>query len=202
MSRLVLSLIATTLLAATHAAEPPPATLPFDPETISRLSLDGKPRSLAIRQGDNTWLGYDLERATIFRTWQAPKGKSGLIKKDFTTKSTGTSWFKDDSDTPWKLQRGDSTLPLQIRYLGCSHRQDHIELRWELRHDTHIINLHERIPLAAAPASDRVLRELRATPLAANESLLPPFDTTWTWSPSSSPAITGTDWHRLTLTKP
>jgi hypothetical protein len=232
------ALLSTTLLlttsAARSAADTPLQALPFAPEVVSRLSLDGKPRSLAIRQGTDVWLGYDLERGTILKAWRAPPAKPGLIKSGFTTRSTGITWFEDPSDAAWELRRGASTVRLSIRYLGCSHRNDHVELRWELRHseaqyggdapgsdtpDRRTLRLFERVPLAAAPAADRVVRELRVETLSPDEALLPPSTVRKAWrfsthqdtadrstidsnsaTPNSAvPALQGKQWHRLTL---
>lgn len=199
-----LLLVPLVCLAALHAAEPDRQALPFDREIICRLSLDGKPRSLSIRQGADVWLGYDLERATVFKAWQARSGKPGLTRTEFVTQSAGTAWFEDETEAPWELQRAGKTVPLVIRYLGCSQREDHIELRWELRHDTGAFKLHERIPLAAAPAADRVVRELRVESLADGETLLPPSSMRAAWKlatgqPAVAPMLTGTKWHRLIL---
>ena len=178
--------------------------LPFDREVISRLSLDAKPRSLSIRQGADVWLGYDLERATVFKVWRAPAGKPGLIKATFVTRSSGTTWFEDTTDTQWELQRGEKALPVKVRYLGCSHREDHIDLSWELQHEAGVLKLHERIPLAAAPAADRVARELRVEKLAAGDVLLPPSSArkAWRLRTDQGPAafeLTSTAIHRFTL---
>ncbi|MDP1587767.1 MAG: hypothetical protein Q8M07_08505 [Prosthecobacter sp.] len=178
--------------------------LPFDPNVISRLSLDGKPRSLAIRQGAEVWLGYDLERATVFKTWQAPVGKPGLIKAGFATRSAGEAWFTDQTDDGWQLRRDGQTLPVKVRYLGCSHPEKHIELTWELQHDAAALKLHERIPLAAAPVADRVVRELRVESLAEGEELLPPAAMRKAWkitneSKATATSLTGTAPHRFTL---
>jgi hypothetical protein len=178
--------------------------LPFDREVFSRLSLDGKPRSLSIRQGADVWLGYDLERATVFKAWHARAGKPGLIKTSFVTRSAGTIWFEDTSADPWELRRGEKTLPLKVRYLGCTHRDDHIELRWELQHETGTLKLEERIPLAAAPTADRVVRELRVESLAEGEALLPPASARAAWqldpaAKTAIPALTGAAPHRFTL---
>ncbi len=186
------------------AAEPGEPRLPFAPDVISRLSLDGKPRSLSIRQGADVWLGYDLERATVFKAWQAPPGKPGLTKSGFTTRSTGTTWFDDTSNAAWELRRKEQIVPLVIRYLGCSHRTEHIELRWELRHEAGTLNLFERVPLAATKDKSRVVRELRVETLATDESLLLPSPVLETWKLSTdqnvaATALTGTQWHRLTL---
>ena len=186
------------------AADAPPQALPFAPEIISRLSLDGKPRSLSIRQGTDVWLGYDLERATILKTWRAPAGKPGLIKSGFTTRSTGTTWFEDASAAPWELRRGTLTVPLSVRYLGCSQRKDHVELRWELRHDTGAVQLFERVPLATAPTADRVVRDLRVEGLGPNEILLLPSSARQDWKltvdqNSVASCLRGTQRHRLTL---
>lgn len=186
------------------AAEPVEPRLPFSSDVISRLSLDGKPRSLSIRQGADVWLGYDLERATVFKAWQAPPGKPGLTKSGFSTRSTGTTWFEDASNAAWELRRKEQTVPLAIRYLGCSQRTDHIELRWELRHDAGTLTLLERVPLIAAQDKSRVVRELRVETLATGESLLLPAPVRQTWKLSmdqivAATALTGTQWHRLTL---
>lgn len=186
---------------ATIAAVPVTTlALPFDPEVISRLSLDGKPRSLSIRQGTDVWLGYDLERATVFKTWQAPANKPGLIKNTFVTRSAGTSWFEDATNDRWTLRRGDKTLPLVSRYLGCTHKKEHIALRWELKHDEGVFQLHERIPLAAAETA-RVVRELRVESLPAGDALLLPSSAQKAWKVNADqdPVITGTAIHRLTL---
>lgn len=201
---IVVSTLLLIPISGLDAQEATTRTLPFDPQVISRLSLDGKPRSLAIRQGVDMWLGYDLERATVLKAWQAPTGKPGLIKSGFVTRSAGTSLFEDTTDATWELQRGEKTVSVVVRYLGCSQRKDHIELRWELQHDTGTLKLFERIPLAAAPAKQRVVRELRVEALAAGETLLPPTAARKAWKliidqAAAVPALTGTEWHRLTL---
>ncbi len=96
----LLILLSTALLVSLAAAEtvPEQATpLPFDREIINRYSLDNLPRSLSIRQGQDVWLGYDLQRATLRKVWQATEGKPGLITAGFTTRSAGTTWFEDRS---------------------------------------------------------------------------------------------------------
>jgi len=178
--------------------------LPFDREVISRLSLDKKPRSLSIRQGENVWLGYDLERATLLKVWQAPVGKPGLIKAGFATRSAGTTWFEDASNDPWELRRGEKTLPLKVRYLGCTDQDDRIDLRWELQHETGTLQLQERIPLAAAPAADRVVRELRVESLAEGDVLRPPALVREAWKhggepKTAAPELIGAAPLRLTL---
>ncbi|QDU28574.1 hypothetical protein ETAA8_36770 [Anatilimnocola aggregata] len=190
-------------LAALQAEENVTPALPFAPQVISRLSLDGKPRSLSIKQGTDLWLGYDLERATVLKAWQAPTGKPGLLKSGFVTRSAGTTAFEDKADSAWELQRGDKTVPLSIRYLGCSHRKDHIELRWELLHNAGKLNLYERVPLVA-PKDERFSRELRVETLAVGEALLLPSAARKAWKLTSNPDATvatlkGTEWQRLTL---
>lgn len=202
-----LTVVATLLLIAVSgldAEEGATTALPFDPQIISRLSLDGKPRSLAIRQGTDKWLGYDLERATVQKAWQAMRGKPGLIKSGFVTRSAGTSFFDDTTGTMWELQRGEKSVPLVVRYLGCSQRKDHIELRWELQHDSGTLKLFERIPLVAAPPKDRLVREVRVETLAAGETLLLPAAAREAWKltadqEATAQGLTGTEWQRLTL---
>lgn len=175
--------------------------LPFDREVISRLSLDGKPRSLSIRQGPDVWIGYDLERATVFKAWQAPAGKSGLTKLTFVTRSVGKALFEDTTSNSWTLQRGGKTLSLAIRYLGCTDAADHIALRWELKHGDDVMKLHEHIPLAAAAPTERVLRELRVESLPAGSSLQLPESAQKAWKVkgSTTAALTSAGVHVLTL---
>ncbi len=178
--------------------------LPFDPEVISRLSLYDKPRSMSVRQGADVWLGYDLERGTVFKAWQAAAGKPGLIKGGFVMRAAGTMWFEDETDDCWELRRGKSTLPLKARYLGCSQRERHIELRWELQHEERVLKVHENIPLEAAPAAERAVRELRVEGLAEGETPLLPLAARKVWKLSTAQgpaaaALTGTAIHRLTL---
>lgn len=172
--------------------------LPFDPEIISRLSLYDKPRSMSVRQGVDVWLGYDLERATVFKAWRAPAGKPGLIKGGFVMRAAGTVWFEDETHDCWELRNDKTTLPLKARYVSCSQREHHIELCWELQHEERVLKLHENIPLAAAPAADRVVRELRVEALAEGETLLLPLAARKAWK-LSTPALSGTAIHRLTL---
>lgn len=178
------------------------ASLPFDPGVINRHSLDHLPRSLSIRQGPDVWLGYDLERAKVYKVWQAPAGKPGLIAKDFVTKSAGTMWFEDTTSETWRLQREGRSVPLTVRYLGCSQRGDHFELSWELRHASGTLKLQERVRWTAAPAAQRVVREIRVADLAAGDVLLPPVvaGKKWKWAADGSgAALTDTEWHRVTL---
>ena len=172
-------------------------SLPFDGAAISRLSLDGLPRSLSIRQGPDIWLGYDLERATPCKVWQAPAGKTGLITSGFTTRSEGKAWFEDRSEESWKLRRGGETKALKVRYLGCTQFDGGFELLWELRHAGGMLKLMERIPTTAAPAAERVRRELRVEGLAGEEVLLPPAPTATAWKSATS--LSGAGSHFLTL---
>lgn len=178
--------------------------LPFDREIINRYSLDGLPRSLSIRQGDDVWTGWNLERAKVFKAWRAEEGKPGLISSGFTTRSSGTKWFEDNSDETWRLQREGNAVPLRIRYLGCSQRESYFELSWELRHDKGIVTLRNRIPMAAASRSERVALEVRAESLAEDERLLLPEPVQKAWKFShgegqSASALTDNDWYSLTL---
>ncbi len=180
------------------------ADLPFDREFINRYSLDHLPRSLSIRQEADVWLGYDLERAKVYKVWQAPAGKPGLITTGFVTKSTGTTWFEDASVETWQLERQGKRVPLTIRYLGCSQRAEHFELTWELRHGSGSLKLWERIPRSTAPAGGRAVRELRVESLAVGEVLLLPVPAREKWKSSTgagtaAPALTGSGWHRLAL---
>lgn len=199
------------LTANLTAAAPPPVTdaagtgvaLPFDREIINRYSLDRLPRSLSIRQGNDVWLGYDLERAKVCKVWQAPAGKRGLISIAFTARAVGTKWYEDMSGETWQLERQGKIVPLAIRYLGCSQRESHFELRWELRHDAGSLTLFERIPRSPASAAERVIRELRVESLAAGESLLFPLPARNAWQPAGggtvAPALVGPGWHRIAL---
>ncbi|MES2693289.1 MAG: hypothetical protein V4773_07435 [Verrucomicrobiota bacterium] len=189
---------------AASAASVAGATLPFDREVINRYSLGGRPRSLSLRQGSDVWLGYDLEQAKAFKVWQAPAGKPGVLMAVFVARASGTMWFDDSSNDTWQLQRSGQTVSLAVRYLGCSQRETYFELAWELKHDTGVLKLRERIARAGAPAPDRVVRELRVESLAAGEALLPPPTMRQAWTltargKTSAPALVGADWHRFTL---
>jgi cephalosporin-C deacetylase-like acetyl esterase len=172
-------------------------SLPFDGAAISRLSLDGRPRSLSIHQGADIWLGYDLERATLLKVWKATAGKPGLINDGFTTRSRGEAWFRDQSEEKWRLRRDDQAVELKVRYLGCTQQADGIELSWELRHASGMVKLVERVPMAAAAAAERVRRELRVEGLGAGEALLPPQPAREAWK--SAAQLSGSGWHVLTL---
>jgi arylsulfatase A len=176
--------------------------LPFDPTRIDRHSLDDLPRSLSIRQGNDVWLGYDLERATVAKVWQAPAGQPGLIVSGFTTRSTGTTWFEDKSAGTWQLSRGGRIEDLTVRYLGCSQREESFELSWELRHADGALKLRERIAMSGPAAGERVVRELRVEALSPGETLLLPLAARDAWKLShqeSAPVLSGSGWHRLSI---
>ena len=52
LTLIVVSALLLIPISGLDAEEATTLTLPFDPQIISRLSLDGKPRSLAIRARD------------------------------------------------------------------------------------------------------------------------------------------------------
>jgi hypothetical protein len=189
---------------ANATIEPAAAALPFDREVINRYSLDHLPRSLSIRQGKDVWLGYDLERAKIYKVWQAREGKPGLLTSGFVTKSAGTSWYEDKSTESWQLQRAGTTLPLSIRYEGCSQRDGSFELRWELRHGSGRLTLRQRVAIATASAIEQLSCELRVESLAEGEALLLPAPARNAWKltradGSAARALGGAEWHRITL---
>lgn len=178
--------------------------LPFDPAKISRLSVDSIPRSISIRQGTDVWLGYDLEKAVVFKVWQAPGDKPGLILKSFKALSVGTTWFEEKTGGGWQMKAKGKDVPLTVRYLGCTQNKGHFELRWELSHPNGTIKLSERIPTAPATDTARAHREVRAESLEAGVSLvLPPaYRKAWVLSdPEGKPvtSLTGPAWHRLSL---
>jgi len=155
--------------------------LPFDPEVVNRQSLNGVPRSLAVRQGERVWLGYDLKRGTVFRAWQAPADEAGLDVKGFVTRAQGNEWFADDSGNTWRLKRKGKEVSIKARYLACSHRVRFVELRWELRHESGSVYLHERVPLENSDESVRALREMRVSGLEKGETVEPPPATAEHW---------------------
>jgi hypothetical protein len=168
--------------------------LPFDRSAISRYSLDGVPRSISIRQGADTWLGYDLDRATILKVWRTPEGKAGL-EGAFTVKSVGEALFEDKSDEGWTWN-GE---PVEVRYLGCSDFDGRFELRWEFRKGARKLQLTERV---SAIAREGVSRELRIEGLEKGESLALPAAAGAAWKTKSGKAakeIPGNQWIRINL---
>jgi hypothetical protein len=196
--RLLILLIAWSLVHWVGAGE-----MPFDREIINRNSLDGLPRSLSIRQGSDRWLGYDLERAKVFKAWRAPVGKVGLELTGFVTKSVGKVKFEDASVDGWRLRRAGKEVALSIRYLGCSQREKAFDLRWELRHDRGSVRLHQRVPMSAAE-DDGWQIEIRGEGLAADEVLLLPRPLHQSWKPTltigkAAAGLSDSEWHRFIL---
>jgi hypothetical protein len=179
--------------------------LPFDPAKISRLSLDGLPRSLALAGGGGIWLGYDLERARLFRVWRAGAGQHGLSVSSFTAKPVGERLFAgpvDDSAPPWRWRRATGLVVPKLRYLGCRDGGSFFELSWELRDGEDRLVLRERVSAGGETAT----RELRAEGLAEGEALLPPEDLAERWAPSPATGtvtgreLSGNAWHRFEWT--
>lgn len=162
--------------------------LPFDRNVINRYSLDGIPRSISIRQGEDVWLGYDLERATPCKVWKAPDGKSGLTD-GLTPKSIGEAMFEDRSEDGWKLLGAEKAAALKIRYLGCTQREGHFELSWEFQLETRTIILRERISTAAEAEDSGVSRELQVEGLNSGESLALPAGAGATWQNSAGQPV-------------
>jgi hypothetical protein len=197
----VLGAMAATSIVAQEAKS---SVLPFHREAINRYSLDHLPRSLSLRQGADVWFGYDLERAKLYKLWQSPANGSGLEKKDFVVRSVGEAWYEDKSDALWQLQRHDHFVPVRVRYQGCSHHQEHFELRWELTCDGETCLLFERIPSAVDATSARAVRELRVEGLKPGAALVPPLSKQNIWKltkidGTASPSLVGTQWYRMTL---
>lgn len=162
--------------------------LPFDRSTINRYSLDGVPRSISIRQGD-TWLGYDLERATVMKVWRPRPGEAGLTGS-FTVRSVGETLFEDKSDQGWILN-GEA---VDVRYLGCTQGKESFVLRWELSNGTRTLRLHERI---TTDSGDGVWRELRVTGLEEADSLEVPAASAESWNLNGN--LTTGSWIQITL---
>ena len=193
-------LLAVACVSIGQAEEVSNSDLPFDRERINRYSLDHLPRSISIRQGADVWLGYDLLRAKIFKVWRAPQGEAGLKQSGFVVRSVGKTLFEDPSDESWKLRRDGETTPLSIRYLGCSEREGHFELRWELTHDADVMTLRERVPMTAENA---VTREIRVESLPTGSRLFLPLPAQKGWNLMSvegtaTSDLTDTQWYRLT----
>ncbi len=181
------------------SAQADEAKLPFDRAQINRYSLDHLSRSISIRQGDDFWLGYDLQRGTLYKAWQAPEGKAALKASGFVMKSVGKTLYEDKSDATWKLQTGDRTAALTVRYLGCSQRDEHFELRWELKHDSTIITLRERVPMDAAQP---IVRQLQVESLPDGAQLFPPKPVLAGWTLTStkgqvSSHLSSPQWYQL-----
>lgn len=178
--------------------------LPFDPAKICRLSVDNIPRSISICQGADVWFGYDLEKAIIFKVWQAPDDKPGLILKGFKAQSTGTPWFEEKDGEDWQLTVKGKTVPLSVRYLGCTQSKEHFELRWELSHADGTIKLSERIAMTAATGKARAQRKLHAESLPMGASLVLPAAYSKAWvltgpDGKSVKSLSDSAWHQLFL---
>lgn len=179
-------------------------TLPFDPVRICRYSVDNIPRSISIRQGAGVWLGYDLEKALVFKAWQAPEGKPGVVVNSFKAQSAGAVLFDGKAKGAWQLQRDGKNIPLTARYLGCVQNSGSFELSWELNYPDGSIKLSERIATDPGDGAPRAVRELRAESLEQGASLMLPaaYGDTWTLTGADrkpAKSITGTAWHQLSL---
>ena len=172
------------------------ALLPFDPERIRRLSLDGVPRSLSIRQGDSVWLGYDLERAVVMKIWQAPEGKPGHLVSDFTTRSSGETLHGGAGEGErWRWRHDGQFVDPAIRYLGCSQEDGYFILSWELRHGNDTLTLRERVNFRSEQG--KVIRQLSVAGLTEGEELQAP-GLGPRWNPDTT-TLTGAGWHRFVL---
>jgi len=177
--------------------------LPFDRQRINRWSLDHLPRSLSLHQGAGVWLGYDLERGKLSKAWQAPADEPGLVVKGFTTRSQGTTWHEDMTDAGWRYALRNGSAPLATRYLGCSDRGDHVELRFELVHDERRFVLTETVPGTVGPEA-RAERWIQVDGLAAGEAILPPDVPATAWKlldehGEETSRVTGSRRHRWVL---
>lgn len=173
----------------------------FDRARINRYSLDGLPRSISIRQGQDIWLGYDLERATLRKVWRAPFGKPGLTS-GFTTRSLGTTLFEDKTQESWTLHTEQQDLPLKVRYLGCSQGEGYFELSWELRHESRKFVLHERISISKDSDAIKASRILRVKGLRSGDSLLLPNSAGEAWRRAeniSASSLTDEQWNLIYL---
>lgn len=173
--------------------------LPFDRTRINRYSLDGRPRSVSVRQGELIWFGYDLEQAKPFKVWRAPgaRGDSGL-KRGFTTRSVGTALFEDKSMAGWHLVGRDQSPPLKVRYLGCTQGKGHFEFRWELTTGSRRLRLRERVPIDG----DKIVRDLRVEGLKSDEALQLPAAAGRAWKNAEGNAVAALNnnkWIRLML---
>jgi hypothetical protein len=180
------------------------SVLPFQRDEINRYSLDHLPRSLSIRQGSDLWLGYDLERAKIYKVWQAPSNGSGLEKKDFVVRSVGVTLYEDKSNAVWRLQRHDKLVSTQARYQGCTQHVEHFELAWELNCESTTLRLFERVPRSVDSIDGKAVRELRVDGLSPEESLILPLSMQETWKltmmdGTACPSLVGAGWYRMTL---
>lgn len=183
-------------------AAPTAGPLPFDRSAINRYSLDHLPRSLSIRQGDGVWLGYDLERAKVYKVWRENPRTSGLLAKDFTTKSAGETWYQDAATDTWDLRRGGERVPLAVRYLGVTESAEHFELTWAMSHPAGKLRLTERVERSAAPAGVRASRLMRVEGLAPGDVLCPPAAASESWRNDGEPSgdgIKDNAWHRWHL---
>jgi hypothetical protein len=200
MKRLLVSLLlSVTCSPLARADEVNTTELPFDRALINRYSLDHLPRSISIRQAEDYWLGYDLVRAKLYKAWQAPAGEAGLKGSGFVMRSVGKTLYEDKSDATWLYQRNGKNTSLDIRYLGCSQREQYFELRWELKHDTDVMILHERVPMTAKKP---ILRSLHIDSLPADGQLLLPTPMRKGWqltTADGNPAagLTDSQWYQL-----
>lgn len=196
-------LILTAYLAAL-ADDLQTSLLPFDRQVINRYSLDHLPRSISIRHSPEVWLGYDLERARVYKVWRSPAGKPGLTASGFRVKSTGQTLFEDNSSDGWVLDHATKPEPLSVRYLGISQFKDAFQLTWELQHHSSKLILTERVSLNVAEAADEVVREVRIQQLLPDHKVRLPASQTATWKLFSGSGvavnhIADSSWHRLTL---
>lgn len=196
---LLLILLCVACGSIAHAEELSRRDLPFDRQRINRYSLDHLPRSISIRQGEDVWIGYDLQRAKAYKVWRAPEGEAGLKQSGFVMRSVGATIFEDKSDATWKLRRGGETTSLSVRYLGCSERASHFELRWELTHEAGVMTLRERVPIKSETS---VTREIQVEALPADSQLLLPLSAQQGWNLTNAEgtpvaSLTDVQWYRL-----
>jgi len=179
-------------------------SLPFDPAKICRYSIDNIPRSLSMRQGDDVWLGYDLEKAQVFKVWKAPAEKPGVVVNSFKAQSSGTALFEGKDRVGWQMKIDGKSVPLTPRYLGCTEQDEYFELKWELSYPDGAIILSERIPTTRKPDKSKTHRLVRMESLEPGVSIVLPeiYREAWILTDAEGKTVstfTGPDWHQLSL---
>lgn len=185
-------------LVPAKAADP---LLPFDPAVICRYSLEPLPRSISILQGGRFWLGYDLERAKVFKAWEKPAEGTGLMVNGFTRKAQGALRYEDPTDATWRLKAGDREQACLVRYLGITQLSEGFELRWSLQAGNQPpMQLTERVPLhPAQPEAGGIQRKLRVTGLPPGGVLLAPpgMQKHWVIDGHAFTVLDGQEWITL-----
>jgi len=102
---------------------------------VFRSVIDDLPRAITFALGDELWVAYSAQNASLYKAWKGSVDFDGAVYTSAhgpQPSVVGDAYIVNEHEHPWRLKIGDQITELKAKYKGHKMVGEHAEMKYEL----------------------------------------------------------------------